>query len=204
MYSNKFDTVPDLHHLYKTVLILHIKTMSLTISDFLLIALIVFIFLLYPLLRKILSLLEILVKKYVQTVSSKPETTVNPTAQTLLNLKLLAYERIILFIERMKPDSLIPRTISSGITNQEYRQLLLGEIRKEFEYNLSQQLYLSENAWTIAINFKNNMITLINSSANDCNPQEPANGLAKKILEKYITSDIKTDQILRAIKEDIQ
>lgn len=178
--------------------------MNMNITDYLLIALIVLLLLIYPLLRKWLSLSEIFVKKYVQSVTSGSAPPPNPATQTLLNLKLLAYERIILFIERMKPDSLIPRTVSSGLTNQEYHQLLLGEIRKEFEYNLSQQLYLSGNAWTIVSNFKNNIITLINSSANDCNPQEQAHNLAKKILEKYITSDIKTDQILQAIKNDIQ
>ena len=175
----------------------------MTITDFLLIALIALIFLLYPLCRKIISLLEVVVKQYVHSAASKSGQPSVSATQTLLNLKLLAYERIILFIERMKPDSLIPRTISSGYTNQEYHQLLLGEIRKEFEYNLSQQLYLSENAWTIVSNFKNNMTTLINTSANDCVPTEPANGLAKKILEIYISSDIKINQILQAIKNDI-
>lgn len=175
----------------------------MTITDFLLIALIVFVLLLYPLLRKILSLAEVAVKQYLRSDASKANPSTPSTTQTLLNLKLLAYERIILFIERMKPDSLIPRTLSAGYTNQEYHQLLLGEIRKEFEYNLSQQLYLSENAWTIVSNFKNNMTTLVNTSANDCVPTEPANGLAKKILERYISSDIKTDQILHAIKNDI-
>lgn len=174
----------------------------MTITDFLLVAFIAVVFLLYPLLRKMLSLLEIVVKQYVRSDASKSPSPSAP--QTLLNLKLLAYERIILFIERMKPDSLIPRTISAGYTNHEYHQLLLSEIRKEFEYNLSQQLYLSENAWTIVSNFKNNMTTLVNTSANDCVPTEPANGLAKKILENYISSDdIKIDRILQAIKNDI-
>lgn len=175
----------------------------MTITDYLLIALIVFVLSLYPFFRKILSLLEIGVKQYVHSAPDKTGKADPSPTQTLLNLKLLAYERIILFIERMKPDSLIPRTVSAGYTNQEYHQLLLGEIRKEFEYNLSQQLYLSEHAWTIVSNFKNNITTLINTSASDCIPTEPASGLAKKILEKYISSDIKTEEILRAIKSDI-
>ncbi|WP_251621725.1 hypothetical protein [Odoribacter lunatus] len=175
----------------------------MTITDFLLIALIVFVLLLYPLFRKILSLLEIVVKQYVHSGTSKSGQPAVSATQTLLNLKLLAYERIVLFIERMKPDSLIPRTMTTGYTNQEYHQLLLSEIRKEFEYNLSQQLYLSESAWTIVSNFKNNITTLINTSANDCVPTEPASNLAKKILEKYIASDIKVDQILQAVKSDI-
>ena len=175
----------------------------MTITDYLLIALIVFVLSLYPFFRKILSLLEISVKHYTLSSTPKSGKPASPTEQTLLNLKLLAYERSILFIERMKPDSLIPRTLVSGYTNQEYHQLLLGEIRKEYEYNLSQQLYLSENAWTMVTNFKNNITTLINSAVNDCIPTEAASGLAKKILEQYIASDIKTEQILRAVKADL-
>lgn len=176
-------------------------------TDYLIIVLIVTIMLFYPLLRKIVSLSEIFVNKYVQKTAEKINTekpaSGNSSVQTILNLKLLAYERMILFVERMKPDSLIPRTLSVSLTCREYQQQLLGEIRKEFEYNLSQQLYLSDNTWTVATNFKNNIITLVNTAAADCEPEKPASELAKKILEEYISSDINTDLILKMIKSDI-
>lgn len=171
---------------------------------YLLIPLVLFTILLYPLLRKAVSLLEILVNKYVQqnAVSDTPRKK-DDTLQTVVNLKLLAYERIVLLIERLKPDSLIPRTLLPALNYKEYQLLLLNEIRQEFEYNLSQQLYLSENAWTVAVNFKDNVITLINSAAAECQPDNKANQLAQKILERYITSDLKADEILRIIKKDI-
>lgn len=180
----------------------------LSVSDYLLISLILFVILLYPLLRKAVSLLEIFVNKYIQ--QSRKEKTGNsetgqvPALQTVMNLKLLAYERIVLFIERMKPDSLIPRTLLSSQPCKEYQLLLINEIRKEFEYNLSQQLYLSENAWNATVSFKDNIITLINCAATNCIPQDTAGELARKILEQYITSDLKADQILKIIKSDIQ
>lgn len=176
-------------------------------TDYLLIVLIVIIMLFYPLFRKIASLTEIFVTKYVQKSLEKPNTnkqqTGVSTAQTVLNLKLLAYERIILFVERMKPDSLVPRTLSASLTAKEYQQQLIGEIRQEFEYNLSQQLYLSDNAWNVATNFKNNIITLVNTAAAKCEPEKPAAELAKKILEEYITSNINIDSVLKVIKSDI-
>ncbi len=180
--------------------------MNMTTSDYLLIALIVFILLLYPLLRRITSLLEVLVKKYVQSTSNtaeKPQYNEGQITQTVLNLKLLAYERIILFIERMKPDSLIPRTLSPSLTSKEYQLLLIREIRNEFEYNLSQQLYLSEDSWVMTSHFKDNIITLINTASTECDPTATAGELAKKILEQYIHSDIKVDLILKAIKAEI-
>lgn len=173
-------------------------------SDYLLIALIVFLLLLYPSLRKMVSLLEILVNKYVQRAAAESVSSeVSDATRTVLNLKLLAYERIILFIERMKPDSLIPRTLTAAEKNREYQRLLIQEIRKEFEYNLSQQLYVSENAWTATVNFKDNVITLINSASAECNPEGAAGELARKILERYITSNLQVDQLLKLIKGDI-
>lgn len=176
---------------------------------YLLLPLVLFTILLYPLLRKAVSLLEIFVNKYIQqaNASSQPAQAASPKtdpAKTLLNLKLLAYERIILFIERMKPDSLIPRTLTPSLTGKEYQLALINEIRREFEYNLSQQLYLSENAWTVTVNYKDNIITLINSASADCPPTDTAADLARKILEQYITSDIKTDRTLQIIKSDLQ
>lgn len=176
---------------------------------YLLLPLVLFTILLYPLLRKAVSLLEILVNKYIQQTNTpaQPSGATTPrtdTAQTLLNLKLLAYERIILFIERMKPDSLIPRTLTPSLSGKEYQLSLINEIRREFEYNLSQQLYLSENAWTVTVNYKDSIITLINSASADCSPSDTAAVLARKILEQYISSDIKTDRTLQIIKSDLQ
>lgn len=174
---------------------------------YLLIPLVLFTILLYPLLRKAVSLLEILVNKYVQqsasSRSSSSEGTEKSLQATVLNLKLLAYERITLLIERLKPDSLIPRTLSPDLAYKDYQLLLLNEIRKEFEYNLSQQLYLSENAWTVTVNFKDNIITLINSAAAECEADANAYQLGQKILERYITSGLHAGQILKIVKEEI-
>lgn len=173
---------------------------------YLLIPLVLFSILLYPLLRKAVSLLEIFVTKYVQetTKTTKPENEKANKQQTLMNLKLLAYERIVLLLERLKPDSLIPRTLTPTLNCKEYQLLLLNEIRQEFDYNLSQQLYLSENAWTVTVNFRDSIITLINSASSECKSDAPANVLARRILEHYITSNLKADQILKIVKADLQ
>lgn len=175
----------------------------MTTTHYLLIPLIIFVLLLYPLLRKALSLLEIVVGKYVQEQKPAPAPIDFSAAKTILNLKLQAYERIILFVERIKPDSLIPRAITPTLTNKEFHILLISEIRNEFEYNLSQQLYLGENTWNMVNDFKNNIITLINTAAADCTPTNPSGELAKKILEQYISSNIKPDMVLKFMKTDI-
>lgn len=175
----------------------------MTIGDYLLLPLILAIFMLYPLLRKGVSLLEIFVNRYVRNQDTAVRPSSDP-AQTLLQLKLLAYERVILFIERMKPDSLVPRTVNVRLTAREYQRLLLNEIRQEYEYNLSQQLYVSETIWSVVTDFKNNITTLINTSAAACGADEPAGKLAKKILEDYLISDMKTEELLRVVKNDLR
>ena len=169
---------------------------------YLLIPLVLFTILLYPLLRKAVALLEILVNKHIQQTPA-PQGNADSLQATAYNLKLLAYERITLLIERLKPDSLIPRTLSPELNYKEYQLLLLNEIRKEFEYNLSQQLYLSDNAWIVTVNFKDNVITLINSAASECQPNANANQLGQKILERYITSGAYADKTLKIVKEEI-
>ena len=89
----------------------------MNITTYFLIPLVLFVILLYPLVRKAVALLEILVNKQVQQTTQEKQANTSSTSQTLFNLKLLAYERIILFIERIKPDSFIPSLSSlSGIS----------------------------------------------------------------------------------------
>lgn len=72
----------------------------MNITTYFLIPLVLFVILLYPLVRKAVALLEILVNKQVQQTTQEKQANTSSTSQTLFNLKLLAYERIILFIER--------------------------------------------------------------------------------------------------------
>ncbi len=62
-------------------------------------------------------------------------------------LRLQAYERMILFLERIKPQNLLTRIDISGINTMELQSTILREIRGEFDHNAAQQLYLSKNTW---------------------------------------------------------
>ena len=68
----------------------------MNITTYFLIPLVLFVILLYPLVRKAVALLEILVNKQVQQTTQEKQANTSSTSQTLFNLKLLAYERIIL------------------------------------------------------------------------------------------------------------
>lgn len=62
-------------------------------------------------------------------------------------LRLQAYERMILFLERIKPQSLLTRISPSDITSMELQGVILKEIRSEFDHNAAQQLYIKKETW---------------------------------------------------------
>ena len=78
-------------------------------------------------------------------------------------IQLQAYERLVLFLERMTPNNLVLRCFQAGRTTQLLKDVMIQNIRDEFEHNLSQQLYISEQAWIYIKNAKEDMINTINS-----------------------------------------
>ena len=62
-------------------------------------------------------------------------------------LRLQAYERMALFLERIEPNQLVLRIHNPGLSVPEEQNLLLTAIRSEFEHNLSQQIYISNEVW---------------------------------------------------------
>lgn len=107
-----------------------------------------------------------------------------------LPMRLQAYERLTLFLERITPNSLLVRVPASKLTAQEYQTLLLRTIRQEFEHNLSQQVYISEEAWHMVVTAKSATVSIVNKLASEVDPKGPAMELSKKILEH--TMDIGT------------
>lgn len=120
-------------------------------------------------------------------------------------LRLQAYERIILFLERISPESLIMRVNKSNMKSKELQTELLNNIRSEFEHNLSQQVYISQQAWEVTKNAKANMIKLINSVADGVDNHSPSLQLNQAILERVI--DMKkspTYDAIEFVKKEIQ
>jgi hypothetical protein len=104
----------------------------------------------------------------------------------LLPVRLQAYERIILFIERIAPESILMRLNRKGMTAAQLQSELQNTIRHEYEHNLSQQTYISTEAWQKVQTAKNQILAIINESGAEL--QEGASGatLGKLILEKVM------------------
>ena len=120
-------------------------------------------------------------------------------------LRLQAYERLVLLLERISPESLVMRGNYLYKTCEQLHQELLQAIRAEYEHNLSQQLYVSVEAWNSVRNAKNYTITLINNAAKEMDNHAPAIDLSRKILD--MTMELEqpiTEKAITEIKREIQ
>jgi hypothetical protein len=103
--------------------------------------------------------------------------------RTVTPIRLQAYERIVLFLERISLESLLIRVSSSDMTVSQLHSALLNAIRSEFEHNLSQQIYMSQQAWEVVRNARSNMIKIINSEAEKLPDNASGIVLGKQLLE---------------------
>lgn len=98
-------------------------------------------------------------------------------------LQLQAYERLILFTERIALPNLISRLKQDGFSAREMQSLLTETIRQEFEHNVTQQIYVSPEAWDAVRNLKEQNIFIVNQVSSFLPPQATALDLSKHLLE---------------------
>jgi len=110
-------------------------------------------------------------------------------AKEMTPVKLQAYERLTLFLERISPESMLLRHAPHDLTVAQYHQVLLGTIRQEYEHNLSQQIYISPLLWETIRGAKEKLVTLINRTAEELDQNKPAYELSKQIFNNYQEED---------------
>ena len=87
------------------------------------------------------------------------------TLKTVTPIRLQAYERMALFLERISPNSLVLRCYQPGMDLRLLQGVMTKNIRDEWEHNLSQQVYLGAGLWAQIREAKDEMINLVNSAA---------------------------------------
>src|SRR3954462_11632416 len=104
----------------------------------------------------IISVVSLLVSIFVyfSTRSSKTETTAPTDNFTTRPLQLQAYERLVLLCERISLPNLISRVSQPGLSAREMQVFLIESIKQEYEYNISQQVYVSTIAWDAVRNLR--------------------------------------------------
>ncbi|MDR2835367.1 MAG: hypothetical protein LBV69_04110 [Bacteroidales bacterium] len=101
-------------------------------------------------------------------------------------IRLQAYERIVLFLERISPNNVIMRLTTPNMTVSQLHKEMLITIRTEFEHNLSQQIYLSIDAWEQVKIAKEKTIQLLNFCVSELDPNDDAFKYSQLVFEKLI------------------
>lgn len=127
------------------------------------------------------------------------------TQKSALPVRLQAYERLSLFLERITPDRLLVRLHSQGLNSKQYQSLLVESIRTEFEHNLSQQIYVSEEAWQLVVDAKSATVGIINNIANEFDSKSEGLDLRKEILNRSMAIEgFPTKKALRYLKAEVK
>lgn len=117
-------------------------------------------------------------------------------------LRLQAYERMVLFLERISPSKLLIRTNPTSSNKEAYEALLIANIEQEFEHNLSQQIYVTDECWQIIIAAKNATIQLIRKS-NMSEKTDSADKLREVILTELMDKQAPSVTALSYIKKEV-
>lgn len=123
-----------------------------------------------------------------------------------LPLRLQAYERIIVFLERINPFSLLQRTYQSNMLVPEFQLELIKNIRLEYEYNLSQQMYINDDAWQMVATAKEETIKIINTFASQLPNEADGIELSKAIFNYYMQTqqEIPVQIAINYVKSDVK
>lgn len=113
-----------------------------------------------------------------------------------LKLQLQAYERLSVFAERASLKNLVARTPFATLNVVDYQLGLLDTIRSEYEYNISQQVYVSAEMWKAIGNLKDQNIFIINQIAAMLPPNAAAIELSKRLLEYSSNKDAELSVIV--------
>lgn len=148
----------------------------------------------------------LLVQKFLANDQKRREHELKKMASsTITPLKIQAYERIVIFLERIHPNVLVVRVNKHGMTAHQLHMELIKAIKSEYEHNLSQQIYVSHNSWELVKNSKEEIIKLVNISATKVQHDSSSNDLAMMVLnitanvDKKMPNEIALDYVKKEI-----
>jgi hypothetical protein len=99
-----------------------------------------------------------------------------------LPLRLQAYERIVLFIERINPANMLIRLNVGGLSAAELHIIVVNEIRNEFQHNVTQQIYVSSRVWAVLKRVKEDTLSLVNNAVKAMPENSTGMELSKTVL----------------------
>ena len=120
-----------------------------------------------------------------------------------LPIRLQAYERIVLFLERIHPAQLLMRITPPSEDKNDYATLLIHSIQTEFEHNIAQQIYLTNESWDIVNKSKNTTVQLIRKTSLNAEIKN-ASQLRESILRELLEMEAPSSVAISYLKEELK
>lgn len=128
--------------------------------------------------------------------------TIKENQRHALPLKLQAYERVTLFLERIEPTKLLTRITPISTNKNDYENYVIAQIEQEFEHNLTQQIYISVECWTVIKTAKNATIQLIRKVAMS-DKIDSADKLRENIINELFDRNSPSNTALAFINNEV-
>lgn len=121
-----------------------------------------------------------------------------------LPARMQAFERMALFLERISTDNLLVRLNQQGMTASVLHYAIIEEVRNEFNHNVAQQVYLSKELWSMVVSAKEDLVTKVNATFQETDPDAPSVEYAKRLLEQTLETDIDSIELaLSSLKDEL-
>lgn len=122
-------------------------------------------------------------QKDKKSLAKSPVADTVPPIYASLSLQLQAYERLVILADRIAIPNLVSRVNQPGVSKTDMQVLLNETIKQEFDHNLSQQIYVSKEAWEALRSLKEQNMHLINQMSSILPPEASGLDLNKKLLD---------------------
>lgn len=148
----------------------------------------------------VLYSMYLVMKSFIEKELTKQHMEIrSKSIETILPNRLHAYERVCLFLERISPANLVVRLNNGQYSAREFQQIILNEIREEYNHNVSQQMYMSEGAWNLVKSAKEDLILMVNDVMSGLPEDATSIDLVKGLFEA--ASQKQVDPIQHALTE---
>ena len=121
-----------------------------------------------------------------------------------LPLRIQAFERLVLLLERISPAQLVFRVKRNDMSPAQFQYAMIQSIKEEFEHNIAQQIYISPETWNLIRSAREEIIRAINTAFISMDEKSSVNDLAQKILEDWASMEINPVQAaIDKLKEEV-
>jgi hypothetical protein len=137
----------------------------------------------------VLYAMYLMVKSFLEKEFNQKALQIKATQQEVsLPIRLQAYERMVLYLERITPNNLLRRYSGGQVSARELQSILVHDVREELGHNLSQQLYMSAEVWNSIQQATEEVISMINTAADSLPTEAQAQDLSRAILQNAVDS----------------